>query len=94
MTLTIARTTHGGTHKTGTLMGYTKDQLESVFGESEKASLDGKAQYSWEFDVVDENEDSFHCGIWDWKGSWEVQVWSTFGPADMIQRAINERLSK
>lgn len=93
MTLIISRTTRGGTHKTGTLTGYTKDQLESVFGESEEASSDGKAQYCWEFDMQD-GEDSFHCAIWDWKGSWEDNVWSTFGPADIIRRAITERIAK
>lgn len=93
MTLIISRINHGGTHKTGLLTGYTKDQLETVFGESEEASLDGKAKYHWEF-VVEDGEDSFHCAIWDWKGSYRDKEWSTFGSADMIQRAINERFPK
>lgn len=93
MTLIIRRIQRGGTYKTGELVGYTKAQLEQVFGPSEEASLDGKSKFSWDFDVED-GDDSFHCSIWDWKGSWKENMWSTYGPSDLIRQAITEGLTK
>lgn len=71
-----------GSHKTGTISGLTKKQIQKILGF--KPNLQGdadKIKYEWGFYV-----DSSNCNfsIWDYKGSHKYNQFSTYGPHEIF----------
>jgi hypothetical protein len=72
-----------GGHKTGELNDITVDEITRTLGFAPNVDDDaGKVVNSWGFTV-----DGHACGIWDYKGSHEIGMFSTFGP-DYVFRAL------
>lgn len=65
-----------GGHRTGTLTGITKKEIDLTLGFTPNVDDDSeKVKYSWGF-VVDDHQ----CGVWDYYGSWREKEFSTYGP--------------
>lgn len=66
-----------GSHKQGTLIELTKEDIVLMLGFEPNINDDPyKVKYSWGFTV-----DGVECAIWDWKGSHSFYEWSFYGPA-------------
>lgn len=78
----------GGSYKTGTLRHTTKEMIVAVLGEPNIYDDLYKVRWSWGFIVEDEDGVEYQCAIWDWKGSADQNEWSTFGPIDIVHRAL------
>lgn len=75
-----------GSHRTGSLRGITKEQIQEKLGFAPNCKDDeSKVKFSWGFLA-----DGVHCGIWDYKGSCFVGSWSTFGPASVFKEVFGE----
>ena len=84
-TSNIVMVDRSGSHKTGTLYNVSKRHIVDVLGEANVDDDPSKVRYSWGFEV-----DGVFCAIWDWKGSGDQMIWSTFGPQDVIQSLFNQ----
>jgi hypothetical protein len=78
----IANCQAGG-HKTGELNDITVEEISATLGFEPNVDDDPcKVVNSWGFTV-----DGHDCGIWDYKGSHKIGMFSTFGP-DYVFRAL------
>ena len=69
-----------GSHRTGRLDGITVEQVTERLGFAPNCEDNPyKVKHSWEFTV-----DGVHCGVWDYKGSAEVNSFSTYGVPDKL----------
>ena len=69
-----------GSHKTGVLTNVTVRQINAILGFKPNVQDDPcKVKHSWGFTV-----DGKECGIWDYKGSETVGMFSTYGPDDVF----------
>lgn len=70
-----------GSHRTGVLEGITADKIESILGFAPNVADDpDKVRYSWAFTV-----NGYKCAIWDYKGSYQYNSFSTYGPASVLR---------
>lgn len=68
--------------KTGTLKNTSYAQIEQVLGFPPNVKDDPyKVAHSWGFEI-----DGHPCAIWDWKGSWEADVWSIHDPHHVLYK--------
>ena len=74
-----------GSHKTGSIYGLTKAEINAKLGikphQYDDEEGDGKVAYEWSFTA-----DGDECAIWDWKGSGRLGGHSTFGLADTFRK--------
>lgn len=65
-----------GSHKQGSLVGVTFEQIVNAVGFPPNVRDDpSKVKSSWAFTI-----DGREAAIWDWKGSEKRNEWSYFGP--------------
>jgi len=71
-----------GSHRTGDLSGFTKKEITKILGFEPNIQDDPyKVTASWGFTV-----DGVACGIWDYKGSAVYKEWSTYDPANVLDK--------
>jgi hypothetical protein len=88
---TITPSIRPGLHRTGTLHGVTYDEIVRVLGFTPNIQDDvDKVKHSWSFYVDLGNDEQELCAIWDWKGSSDSNVWSTYGPSDIIDALFKD----
>ena len=81
--MTITPNGVAGGHKTGELNDITPAMITEILGFGPNVDDDpDKVKHSWGFEV-----DGELCGIWDYKGSHHIGMFSTFGP-DRVFRAL------
>lgn len=69
-----------GSHRTGTLIDTSVDEIINILGFASNVQDDPyKVKHSWGFKVG-----KHECGIWDYKGSETVGMFSTYGPDDVF----------
>lgn len=74
-------------HRTGTLIGVSWSEIVSVLGFTPNVQDDpNKVVNSWAFTADGDN-----CAIWDFKGSHEHNVWSTYGNKMIFSTLFGER---
>jgi hypothetical protein len=65
-----------GSHKTGCLINITVEKIITILGFPPNVQDDpDKVKHSWGFKVKGKE-----CGIWDYRGSEMVGMFSTYGP--------------
>jgi hypothetical protein len=75
MNIKIIPDPHAGPHRTGELTGVSFPEICTVLGFPPNVDDDpNKVKYSWGFTIDGEN-----FGIWDYKGGWQYNEWSTYG---------------
>ena len=78
----IEPTQLSGSHRTGTLTKYTKEQIESILGFAPNVEDDpDKVVNSWAFTI-----DGYKCAIWDYKGSHHYDIWSVYDPHNVLEQ--------
>lgn len=71
----------------GKISGYTVAEIDKILGfESNCQDDPDKVKHSWGFTV-----DGTRCGIWDYKGSHHYNVFSWFGPSDILNKLFPEK---
>ena len=83
----------GNSHKTGTIFGFTIDEISNALGFQPTASGDGKSCAIWNF-TVELNQKIEDCSIWDWKGSSSQKYFSCFMPdeiRDEMEKYIKQK---
>ena len=71
-----------GSHRTGTLTKYTKEQIIDILGFAPNVEDDpDKVVNSWAFTL-----DGCECAIWDYKGSHHYEIWSVYDPANVLSK--------
>lgn len=79
----------GGSHRTGTLTGFTPEEISNVLGFTPNVADDpDKVVNSWGFNV-----DGHDCGIWDYKGSHMFNLFSTYGPDHVFKELFGKNYS-
>lgn len=75
-----------GCMKDGELINIFKDEISYMLGEPHPAQQAPGiyTKYVWCFDVIDENNKSVRCAIWDFFESDSDGQWSTYGPANVF----------
>ena len=77
------------TYRTGTLVSISAEEIEKILGFSCNVKDDpSKVKYSWGFTV-----DGIKCAVWDYKGSYQVNQFSTFGPDTALAVVFGSRYS-
>jgi len=73
-------------HRTGYIQGLSKADIDRILGFRPNVDDDAdKVRYSWGFTA-----DGECCAVWDWKGSYRSQVWSTHGAEALLQSLFGE----
>jgi len=76
-----------GDSRTGSLSGLSVEDIEKVLGFPANCEDDpDKVKYSWGFTV-----DGVRCGIWDYKGGYQFNSFSTFGPTEIFIKLFGEK---
>lgn len=76
-----------GSYRTGGLIHVTAADIEKKLGFPSNIEDDSsKVKYSWGFKV-----NGVPCGIWDYKGSWMVGSFSTFGPNEIFVKLFDKK---
>lgn len=76
-----------GSHRTGTLSGTNAAEITKILGfKSNIADDPSKVRYSWGFEV-----DGKRCGIWDYKGSYRIGEFSTYGDPAVLAKIFGNR---
>ena len=79
-----------GSHKTGSLSGLTKDEVEARIGFPPNVDDDPyKVRWSWGFTV-----DGQVCAVWDYKGSADVGEWRTYGSEDALGKVFGNHYAR
>ena len=82
----ITPTDQPGDSRTGSLSGITAAQINEILGFKPNVKDDPyKVKYSWGFHV-----DGVRCGVWDYKGSGEHGMFSTFGPSSALRSLFGD----
>ena len=69
-------------YKTGILHHTSYDKIVATLGFMPNVVDDpDKVKYSWGFTL-----DGKECAVWDWKGSWEDDVWSVYDPSKVLDK--------
>ena len=94
--LNIVPYTKPGVSKTGTLKGLTKQDVEDKLGFAPNVEDDPvKVTASWGFKLNPEpGKENPACGIWDYKGSGTIGIWSTYGPSEVFEAIFGEKYVK
>jgi hypothetical protein len=80
----------GGVCRTGTIRGTSVKEINAVLGfEPNVADDPDKVNHSWGFTVKGKN-----CGIWDYKGSEMIGMFSTYGPDWLFITMFGDKYSK
>jgi hypothetical protein len=80
-------------YKTGTIFGFTVDEITKALGITPRASNDGKSCAMWDFSV-ELNGETHDCSIWDWKGSSSEKYFSCFMPfqiQDEVEKLLKQQ---
>jgi hypothetical protein len=80
-----------GHAKSCNITDITVDEIKEILGEDNCSKIDAgsSVRYSWGFLA-----DGTHCGLWDYKGSWEYGRFSFYGPRDIAEKLFGkERVS-
>jgi len=76
-----------GPYRTGTIRGYSADEIENILGFPPNVEDDpDKVSHSWGFLA-----DGLNCGIWSYKGSEMAKIFSTYGPQYVFDTLFPER---
>jgi len=68
------------THRTASISKYAAWQIEKILGFPPNVDDDpDKVVHSWLFTV-----DGYECGIWDYKGSHHLNMWSVYDPHNVL----------
>jgi len=91
--LNIIPVAEPGYSKTGELVNLTKQQIEGVLGFAPNVEDDPhKVTASWGFMLNPEpGKNVPKCGIWDYRGSGQLGVWSTYGPRAVFVAIFGEK---
>jgi hypothetical protein len=88
----ITPSKESGNSRTGTLSNITVEEITTILGFGPNCEDDpAKVVNSWGFDVTLEDGKSFHCGIWDYKGSHHLRQFSCDGPATVLKTLFGNR---
>jgi hypothetical protein len=79
-------------YKTGTVFGFTIDEISNALGFQPTPSGDGKCCAVWNF-TAELDGQTHDCSIWDWKGSSSQKYFSCFMPFQ-IQDEVEKLLKK
>lgn len=83
----------GNSYKTGTIFGFTINEISNALGFEPRASADGKCCAVWNFSI-ELNDETHDCSIWDWKGSSSEKYFSCFMPdeiRDEMEKYIKQK---
>jgi hypothetical protein len=83
----------GNNYKTGTIFGFTVDEISNALGFQPTPSGDGKSCAVWNF-TAEIDEQTHDCSIWDWKGSSSEKYFSCFMPdeiRDEMEKYIKQK---
>ena len=70
------------THRTGNLLDINVSTISEILGFEPNVDDDpNKVVNSWAFIVGDEK-----CAVWDWKGSEQHGMFSTYGPSEIFEK--------
>lgn len=79
----------GGDCRTGTLTDISVSEINKLLGFRPNISDDpDKVKHSWGFTV-----DGVRCGVWDYKGSHRVKLFSTWGPGAALRKVFGDHYS-
>jgi hypothetical protein len=71
-----------GPCRTGEIKGYTATQISRILGFTPNVDDDpDKVSHSWGFLA-----DGRQCGIWSYRGSEHVRIFSTYGPREVFDQ--------
>lgn len=77
-----------GRYREHSLSGLTAEAVEALLGFPPNVEDDpDKVSHSWGFAVNGE-----HCGVWSYRGSEKLGVWSAFGPAEQLRAIFKNHL--
>lgn len=77
-----------GAYRTGTLTATSYEQICQVLGFPPNVEDDpDKVKYSWGFSV-----DGVECAIWDYYSSYKQNVWSLYGPKDVLKKLFGNNV--
>ena len=79
-------------YKSGTIFGFTINEISNALGFEPRASCDGKSCAMWDFSVELDGE-THDCSIWDWKGSSAEKYFSCFMPfqvQDEVEKLLKQ----
>lgn len=77
-------------HKTGGLVGLTKEDVEARIGFPPNVDDDPyKVRWSWGFTV-----DGEVCAVWDYKGSADYKEWSAYGSDAALTKVFGNHYTK
>ena len=75
-----------GSHKTATIDGLSVKKITEILGFGPNVLDDpDKVKYSWGFLV-----DGVQCGVWDYKGSHKVNVFSAYGDRIILKKVFGD----
>jgi hypothetical protein len=76
-----------GSHRTGEISGYTASEISSILGFQPNVADDpDKVSHSWGFLA-----DGRQCGIWSYRGSEHIRIFSTSGPREVFEKLFPAR---
>lgn len=76
-----------GPHKTSTIEGVTREEIEALLGFPANCQDDpDKVRWSWGFEV-----DGVYCAIWDYKESADYNQWSAYGPKEALKKVFGDK---
>ena len=81
-----------GSSRQGTLVNLYKKDIETVLGFSDNVTdLDDpdKVSLSWGFTA-----DGIRCGIWSYRDSHNVMMWSTYGPHVVFYKLFGDNYER
>lgn len=80
-----------GDHAQHSIQGLNAKQIAKIIGFPANCSKDDpyKVKYSWGFTV-----DGVRCGVWDYKGSYEDNYFSAFGPIEALRKLFGDNVKK
>jgi hypothetical protein len=77
-----------GSHRTGTLTGYSAKEIAKILGFRANVPDDpDKVSHSWGFLA-----DGRQCGIWSYKGSEHYNSFSTYGPQEIFYQLFPAKI--
>lgn len=70
-----------GSHRTGSIEGYSASEISKILGFKPNIEDDpDKVSHSWGFLA-----NGRQCGIWSYRGSDRVKIFSTYGPTEVFE---------
>lgn len=79
-----------GSHRTGTLIDTSVDEIISILGFAPNVQDDpDKVKHSWGF-----RAGKHECGIWDYKGSETIGQFSTYGSDNVFRKLFGDKYDK